>query len=125
MPKKKILVVDDEIAITKLLKLVLERTAKFEVYAENQGSRAMKTASEVKPDLILLDVNLSDENGGELSERFSKDASLKQIPIIFLTGAISPTEVESGMGTLAGRPVVAKPINMEKLVAMMEKYLKN
>ena len=125
MAKYKILVVDDESAITRLLKLVLERTGKYEIQTENKGTLAMKVAGEFRPNLILLDINLADENGGELSERFAKDGSLKNIPIIFLTGAVSPSEVESGMSVIGGRPVVAKPINMEKLVQIIDANLKS
>ena len=124
MTKKKILVVDDEAPITRFLKIALERAGTYEIQTENHGSLALKAAAAFRPDLILLDINLEDENGGEISERFQKNLELKEIPIVFLTGAVSPSEVDSGMATISGRDVVAKPVNMEKLVQTIEKNLK-
>ena len=120
--KKKILVVDDEAAITRFLKLALERIGTYEVRTENQGLMAFRVAKDFRPDLILLDVNIPDHDGGELSEQFRQDATLGRIPIIFLTGAVSPSEAEWEIPTIRGCPVVAKPVNMEKLIKTIEKY---
>src|SRR2546425_9655292 len=60
MLPKKILVVDDEVTITRLLKLNLEKTGAYLVREENRGAKAYATAREFKPDLILLDVMMPD-----------------------------------------------------------------
>ena len=58
--KKRILVVDDEPAITRMVKLNLERTKKYEVRTENQGSKAIEAARDFEPHLIFLDVMMPD-----------------------------------------------------------------
>lgn len=120
MSKKKILVVDDETSITKLLKMILERSGRYEVHCENLGVNAVPAAKSFLPDVVLLDVNLPDISGGEISASFEGDTQLSKIPIIFLTGMLSEDEMNSGL-TIGGRPAVAKPIDMEKLIECVEK----
>ena len=122
MAKKKILVVDDEVNITKLLKSALERSERYEVRCENEAANALSATKSFAPDLILLDVNLPDTSGGEIAATLQEDPSLKRIPIIFLTGMISQEEVQSGM-TVGGRPALAKPIDFGRLIECIEKNL--
>ena len=122
MAKKKILIVDDEVSITKLLKFALERSERYEVHCETEGLKALSAAQSFGPDIVLLDVNLPDAGGGEISAAFQEDPMLKSIPIIFLTGMVSQEEVESGV-TVGGRPALAKPIDLEKLIESLEKIL--
>ena len=122
MTKKKILIIDDETSITKLLKFALERTERYTVEGENNGQKAMTVIRTFLPDVILLDVNMPEMSGGEISAALQEDASLKNIPVIFLTGMVSQEEMESGL-TIGGRPALAKPIDLERLVACVEKNL--
>src|SRR5258706_15639749 len=87
MLPKKILVVDDEVTITRLLKLNLEKTGAYVVREENRGAKAYAAAREFKPDLILLDVMMPDLDGGEVAAQLQADPLMKGIPIIFLTAA--------------------------------------
>ena len=122
MAKKKILVIDDEVAITKLLKLVLERSGKYDVQCENEGTQAVSVIKAFGPDLILLDVNLPDISGGEIAGALRDKPAFSHIPIIFLTGMISAEEAQAGQ-TIGGRAAVSKPIDMARLVDCIEKYL--
>ena len=120
--KKKILIIDDEASITKLLKFALERSGRYEVSAENDGKKALSTTRSISPDIILLDVNMPEISGGEISSELQEDASLKHIPIVFLTGMLSQEESQAGL-KISGRPALAKPIDLEKLVECVEKLL--
>ncbi len=116
--KKKILIVDDETSILKLLKFSLERTG-YEVQTETLGSRTVAIAESFKPDAILLDVNIPDMDGGIILGELMRRIELSTIPVVFLTGAVSNDEAETT--TIQGRPVVAKPIQMERLHSMIQK----
>lgn len=116
--KKKVLIVDDEISILKLLKFSLER-AGYEVRTQTLGSRTVADTEEFKPDAILLDVNIPDMDGGAILGELTRRIELSTIPVVFLTGAVSNDEAEST--TIQGRPVIAKPIQMERLHAMIQK----
>ncbi|MDB6030786.1 MAG: response regulator receiver protein, partial [Verrucomicrobiales bacterium] len=67
MTPKKVLIVDDEVSITRLLKLNLERTGLFVVRDENRASKALQAAKEFKPDVVLLDVMMPEMDGGDVA----------------------------------------------------------
>ena len=123
MPKKKILVIDDETSITRLLKFILEKSDTYTVDCENLGVNALKKIKDVRPDLLILDVNLPDLSGGEIASLIQQDPSLEKLPIIFLTGDITSDEAEGGL-KIGGHPALAKPIDVDKLLSCIEKSLK-
>lgn len=123
MAKKKILVVDDETSITRLMKFVIEKTGLYDVECENSGANAVSKMCQFQPDLVILDLNLPDLSGGEISAAMKQDSSLNRTPIIFLTGNVSGDEAESGI-KIGGFPALAKPINMEMLLACIQSNLK-
>ena len=120
--KKKILIIDDETSITKLLKFALERSPRYAVQCENDGQKALEAVRAFQPDVILLDVNLPDVTGGEIAASLQEDMSLKNIPIVFLTGMVSQEESKDGM-TIGGRPAIAKPVDLARLVECLEKVM--
>ena len=73
---KRILVVDDEPAVTRMVKLNLERTGDFIVKTENQGSQAVAAAREFQPDVTLLDVMMPDMGGEEVATLLQEDETL-------------------------------------------------
>ena len=125
MSKIKILVVDDEESLTRMLKLNLEETGGFEVKIENQGSNTLTSARDYKPDLILLDIMMPDMIGSEVAEKMLGDEELKDIKIIFLTALVSKQETEATDGRIEGRSFIAKPVNIDELIESIEKELNN
>lgn len=123
MAKKKILIIDDEQSITKLLKFMLEKTGAYEVSSVNEGQKALSTMGATTPDLVILDLNMPDVSGAEISAAMKDDPSLKNIPVVYLTGNVSRDEVASGL-LIGGHPAMAKPIDVEKLLQCLEKSLK-
>ena len=123
MSKKKILVVDDEISFTRLLKLNLEQTNSYEVQVENWPEDAVSSAQAFQPDLVLLDVLMPRMFGGEVAAKFQEDDGLKETPIVFLTAAVSKSRVREHSGTISGYPFLAKPVSVEEVVAQIEKGL--
>jgi len=92
MRKKRILIVDDEVATTRLLKFGLEKTGFYEVREENNGTNAISTTRAFKPDLIVLDVCMPMVAGGDVAAQIAADPILKHIPIVFLTSMVSEEE---------------------------------
>jgi len=123
MVPKKILVVDDETSITRLLKLNLEKSGAFFVREENLGANCLTAAREFKPDLILLDVMMPDMDGGDVAAQIKADPLLKGIPIVFLTAGVKAEEVKAHAGMIGGFPYIAKPINAKGVQEVIEKYL--
>jgi CheY-like chemotaxis protein len=121
--KKRILVVDDQASDTRLVKLHLERTNDYEVREENDAKAAMSAAEEFQPHLILLDVMMPDMDGGELAACFQANPKLKEVPIVFLTSAVTKREVEAGRGQVGGFPYLAKPFVLAELLACIKHHL--
>jgi CheY-like chemotaxis protein len=125
MVKKKILAVDDETSITRLLKLNLEKTGTFTVRTENEGLKALSAAKEFKPDLILLDVMMPDIDGGDVASIIQADPLLRDVPIVFLTAAVKKAEIEAKGGVVGGFPYIAKPLDVKGVIAVIERTLTN
>jgi CheY-like chemotaxis protein len=123
MSKKKILIIDDEENFTRLVKLNLERTEKYEVKTENKGLQSLVAAKEFKPDLILLDILMTDMEGGEVAYQLKQNEETRNIPIVFLTAVIRKEEVKSGSSIIGGHPFIAKPVTVEELIDCIEKNI--
>ena len=121
--KKRILVVDDEPSITRLLKLNLEQTGDYEVATENVSKAALAAAEEFQPDLILLDVMMPGLDGGNLASRLQASPKLKGVPIVFLTATVTREEVRARRGLVGGLPFLAKPVNLQEVLACLERHL--
>jgi len=119
MEAKRILIIDDESALTRMIRVNLEVTKRYQVREENNASHALATAHEFKPDLILLDVIMPGVDGGELARRIKSDAALKEVPVIFLTGTVTKKEAAEGAVT-GGYPLLPKPVSLKSLVETME-----
>lgn len=121
MTKKKILAVDDEASFTRLLKHALNR---YEIREENDPKRALATAREFQPDLILLDIIMPRLDGGDLATQLRSDPALCHVPIVFLTAIVSPQETNGASRHVGGFPFVSKPISAQSLVRCIEENLR-
>lgn len=123
MEKKKILIIDDEVNFTQMVKLSLAATGKYIVRIENKGSGGLAAAKEFKPDLILLDIMMPDIPGGDVVFQLNNDEETEEIPIVLLTAIVKAEEVEEHKGIMTGLPIIAKPVTVEELVDCIEKNI--
>jgi two-component system, OmpR family, response regulator len=121
--KKKILVVDDEASMTRMLRRNLEGTGKYEVRTENSGEAAVAAARMFHPDFILLDVMMPGVDGGEVAARLKEDKALANIPVVFLTAIVKQEETAPTGSNIGGCEYLAKPVKTEDLVACIERHL--
>jgi len=123
MIRKRILLVDDEIGFTRLLKLNLERTNNYEVRVENWAEDALPAAQEFRPDLVLLDVVMPRMVGGNVAARLQADATLKDTPIVFLSAAVGREWVQEHEGIVGGFPFIPKPASVTEVIDCIEQRL--
>ncbi|MGB5736640.1 MAG: response regulator [Thiohalocapsa sp.] len=123
MATKKILLVDDEVALTRIIRLNLEQTGRFEVREENRGSNALRAARAFKPDLILLDVMMPDMDGDAVAEQLAEDPELCRIKYVFLTAIVTKSETGSGATEISGQTFLAKPVKRDELLAVVDELL--
>ena len=121
--KRRILIVDDDPNNTHVVKILLERSGPYLVLEENDPIKAHQTARSFKPDLILLDIMMPKEDGGDIAAQIHADRELHDTPIIFLTALVTKAEAKGGIH-VEGHPVVAKPINIPELIDAIETHLR-
>jgi two-component system, OmpR family, response regulator len=113
--RRKVLVVDDEVAFTRLLRLGLEGTCGFTVEVVNNPRDALVRAEQFKPDIIVLDVMMPQLDGGDLATRIRANGKLQRVPIVFLTAAVKRAELPPGGGLIGGLRFLAKPLELEEV----------
>ena len=123
MAKTRILLIDDEIALTEILKINLEETGRFEVRVENRGAAAVATACAFKPDVVFLDVIMPDMDGGQVAAELRGDPRLSHVPIVYLTAIVSKQETRRTDGVIGGHAFIAKPVGVAEVIACIERHL--
>src|SRR6266496_4096227 len=123
MRRKRILVVDDESSVTRMLKFTLEGTGNYKVRELNCASNVAELARKFKPDLVLLDVMLPDKDGGQIAAELKADPEFEKTPIDFLTAAVEKEEVMDKKGIIGGFHFIAKPIHPKSIVQAIEANL--
>ena len=92
------------------------------VFEENDGARAHLSARNFRPDLIFLDVVMSDRDGGEIAAQIRADSELQYTPIIFLTALVTRAEANTGL-QIDEHPFLAKPIDIQELIETIEAHV--
>ena len=85
MNQTRVLLIDDDPGYTRPMRDLLERLAGHVVMEENHPEKAVATAREFRPDIILLDVSMPPTDGGAVAEALREVPALRNTPIVFLT----------------------------------------
>jgi len=117
MMKLKILLVDDDPGVRRMLQRVLEEEDYVVVAAAN-GSKALETAKSAAPDLALLDLNLPVQNGWETLEQLATENPL--LPVIIITAR--PNQLFPALASGAGA-LMEKPLDLPKLLRTIRDLL--
>jgi len=118
MKERKVMIVDDEPGFTRLLKLTLERTGRFEVMEENDGTKAWMVARDFNPDIVFIDVVMPEIDGGDVAQQIRSDPALAHVPIVFLTAIVREKE---GGHEIGGFPFLAKPVSLDSVIQTIER----
>ena len=125
MEPAKILVVDDEAHIRRLIQINLER-AGYEVIVVQESLTALEMATAAAPDLIIVDFTLRVLNGGEVYERLQQDALTRPIPVIVLGSRAADADVFRAQDEYLFSlkvPCLFKPFDPVRLLAMVQEML--
>jgi DNA-binding response OmpR family regulator len=116
-----ILVVDDEPSIVELVRFTLE-DADLRVVEASDGAEALVLARRVKPDLVLLDVQMPRLDGLEVCRQLRREPAFARTPIIMLTAAGQQADRARGLGAGADE-YLTKPFSPLALLALVEALL--
>ena len=122
MNKQRILVVDDDRSIVKVVRSYLEQ-AGYDVRVAYDGEGALHALRSDKPDLVVLDLMLPDRDGWEITRIVRADAALRTTPIIMLTARVEDTDKIVGL-ELGADDYMTKPFNAREIVARVRALLR-
>ncbi|HJT82816.1 MAG TPA: hypothetical protein VJ719_16585 [Chthoniobacterales bacterium] len=119
---KKILLVDKEPGVTRLIKRALEKTGKYWVKEEHDSKFALNSAKAFQPDLILLDTVNDGSDREQLAKTIQTDTTLHDTPMLSLSSLKPESQMISG-GILSGYSFFAAPVRVEEVLKGVEEVL--
>ncbi len=120
--KKKILVVDDEIVLNKIITTRLRKLG-YNSFSVNSGEKALEFVEETPPDLIILDLLMPGMDGYEVAQAIRANPRVSHIPIIMLTAKVSQ-ETKIKALKLGIDDYMTKPYDAEELAARIQSVLR-
>ncbi len=116
---KAILVVDDEVKITEVVKSYLENSG-YHILCAHDGKMALDLFEKFSPALVILDLMLPDISGEDICKTIRKKS---RVPIIMLTAKIEDADIINGLG-IGADDYLTKPFSPKQLVARVEAVLR-
>jgi len=120
---KRVLIAEDEESIVASLEFLM-RQCGYDTHVARDGEAALRTASRIRPDLVLLDIMLPGRSGFEVCRAIRGDASLKATRILMLTARGAAADAQRGMREGAD-DYVTKPFATRDLVARAQALLRD
>lgn len=119
---QRILVVDDDRSIAKVLSTYLEKSG-FQTLLAYDGETALHQLRRERPDLVLLDLMMPNRDGWEVTKIIRSDKTLVATPIIMLTARVEDTDKIVGL-ELGADDYITKPFNAHEVVARVKSLLR-
>jgi len=116
-----IMIVDDDKTTIQLLRFILE-TNNYQTVAAADANTCLETIPQVKPDLLLLDINLPDMSGIEICRQLRRHPETQGLPIIFVTADTEDGVINEAFAS-GGNDYLRKPINKIELLARLRTTL--
>ena len=120
--KKRVLVVDDDEAITSMLSELLQRDGRFEVKTATTGYDAGIITHEFRPDILLLDYMLPDVNGNVVCNTIRSNPSFEHMKIIVISGVVNREEISELLEQGADE-FIQKPFEIDQVIRKMAELL--
>lgn len=118
----KILVVDDDAEVVSLQRQILTQEG-FRVFTAESAKECFAVLKDEIPDLIILDIMLPDMDGGDVARNLQENEATKNIPVIFLTGAVTRQEASESAKKGGKRIYVSKSGSSAELVKKVKDIL--
>lgn len=119
---KKILLIDKEPGVTRLVRRALEKTGKYWIKEEHDSRFALHSARWFQPDLILVDTATGSADREALAKEVQRDANLQDTPFVCLSSLKPESEMVSG-GILSGYSFFAAPVRIEEVLRGVDQLL--
>jgi len=121
MKKTKVLYVEDETFLAKIVSETLESRG-YDVVLEENGGNAVQRFAEAKPDVCVLDIMLPNKDGFTIADEIREKDT--EVPIIFLSAKSQTTDVVNGF-KMGANDYIRKPFSIEELIVRIENVLRD
>lgn len=121
-PKPLIVAADDDLTVTSLVKALLTSDG-FNCETANNGGDALELARKVRPDVLILDVNMPQMSGFEVLSAIKLDPATASTRVILLTGAEQESDIMRGF-SLGAADYVVKPFNPMELLVRIRRFVR-
>lgn len=120
MPKKKIMIVDDEQSLVELVRAIFGQEG-FDVITAYSGSECLEKLKKEKPNIILMDMMMPGMSGRETTEKIRENPKTKDIKVVFLTVARFSEVGKDALKKLNVYDYITKPFDNKDLVKRVKK----
>ncbi|HID04097.1 MAG TPA: response regulator [Desulfobacterales bacterium] len=117
----RIVLIDDDQDVCELLKMQLENTGRMSVSYNTNGDEAFAVIARELPDIAILDINMPGTHGVAIGSNLSEHAATASIPILYLSGMVTPNEAQDIAKGDDTAPLISKGSPIEELIAAIDK----
>ena len=119
---RKVVCIEDELEMIELVKLILDRN-KFEVTGAVGGQEGLDKISEIKPDLVLLDLMMPEMDGWEVYQKMKASEAMRNIPVIVVTAKAQSIDRVLGLHIARVDDYITKPFGPQELLDSVERVI--
>lgn len=119
--KKKILIAEDDKAIVDVVRIILENEG-YEIFTADRSKRVHEIIKENRPDVILMDIWLFGEDGGEIAKSIKAKSPTSTIPLVLMS---ANNETEKITKEVGANDFLLKPFDIDDLLHIVRKYIKS
>lgn len=121
MPKK-IVYIEDDIEMTYLIKMILERRG-YEIISTNNGLDGFDLVTKENPDLILLDLMMPEIDGWDVYHQLKSNNQTEKIPVVVISAKAQPIDKVLGLQVAKVSNYISKPFKPQELIEVIENIL--
>ncbi len=118
---KKILIVEDSPALAKAIEKGLTKEG-YQVFVVRNGFEALRDVDQIKPDLIMTDVNMPKLDGIKMCQAIQNRLETRDIPFILVSSQLDAKTLQTGKA-IGARYFIAKPFKMEQILSRVREVL--
>lgn len=122
MKGQKTLIIDDNNENLKVAARILKNDD-LQIIVSNNAKKGIQIAKEIKPDLILLDIQMPEMDGYEVCRTLKEDESVMDIPVIFMTASTDERSIKEAYRS-GGVDYIVKPVRKYELISRVQTHLK-
>jgi len=116
----RIVIIDDDQDACDLLKIQLEGTGRMDVTYNTNGEEALATIARELPDIAILNINMPGTHGVKIGSMLAADSATAAIPILYLSGMVTPDEAENMAKGENTPSLISKGSPIEELIGAID-----